>query len=431
MLNIRRNVIFSLIEVCSSTVLTFFSYRTVVDLGGIALLGIWSTLFAWLGLSRLGDFGLGGASTRFIAPLDARVDRDRIAAYIDTAIISNFILITGLSLISAFVVSHWLTFVVGAEHLAAARPVLPWMVAAIIATNLCMVINSSLFGLHRGFVRSTIMVGGNLIQLGCVFWLVPRYGLVGFAMAQLIQYGLGSVAAWIAVCSALGGFRLPLAFRWTTLREMLGISMKLQLANILNSAFEPLSKMLVSHFGGMHMQGLYESAFRGVSIARNLFSNTSTSMIPAMARLIHTDPPEARKLYRVTGRHVLRGTPLIFGGLVLAAPVISVLWFRSFEPSFWIFVALLSFGHATAAWCAPAYNLGQATGNMRGVILSTATGLVLLAAGGTALGLLGRPNLIVAMVSAALVVQNLIVRRLNEPMIGLGRGHARLAEVAA
>ena len=35
MLNIRRNVIFSFIEVCTNTLLTFISYRVVVRLGGI------------------------------------------------------------------------------------------------------------------------------------------------------------------------------------------------------------------------------------------------------------------------------------------------------------------------------------------------------------------------------------------------------------
>ena len=90
MLNIRRNVIFSFIEVCTNTLLTFISYRVVVRLGGIQLLGIWSALMAWIGLSRLGDFGLGGASTRFVAALDARQDGARVRGYIDTAIISNF-----------------------------------------------------------------------------------------------------------------------------------------------------------------------------------------------------------------------------------------------------------------------------------------------------------------------------------------------------
>lgn len=419
MLNIRRNVIFSLLEVCSATLLTFFSYRMVVVEGGIAQLGVWSTLMAWLGIARLGDFGLGGAATRFVAPLDARTDRHRIHGYIDTAIISNVLLVTVLSLGAGLVVSHWLTFVVGPDHVDVARPALPWMVGAIVCANLAMVVTSSLFALHRGFVRSMIMVAGNLIQLALVFVLVPRHGLTGFAIAQIIQFLFCALAAWIAVCHALGALRLPIAFQRSALRDLVGISIKLQAANILNSSFEPLSKMLVSHFGGMHVQGLYEAAFRGVTTARNLFSNTSTTLVPAMARLIGTDLPEAQRLYRVTLHNMWRGVPIVFIGLVVGSPVISLLWFGSFQVPFCVFVALLCFGHGTAAICAPAYNLGQATGMMRGVIVSTGIGLATLALAGTVVGLFGPPMLIVLVVSVTLVGQNLLVRRMNEPILGL------------
>ncbi|HWU03115.1 MAG TPA: oligosaccharide flippase family protein, partial [Novosphingobium sp.] len=409
MLNIRRNVIFSLIEVCTSTLLTFISYRVVVMQGGIALLGIWSTLMAWLGLARMGDFGLGGATTRFVSPLDPAIEGARVRAYIDTAILSNFALISSLCLISYAIVSHWLTGVVGVANLAVAGPALPWVVGAIIASNLCMVINSTLFALHKGFIRSIIMITGNLVQLLCVIVLVPRYGLVGFAIAQIVQFSLGAVAAWVAVCMTLGKLRLPLAFRPSVLREMLAISLKLQFATILNTFFEPLSKMLISHFAGMRVQGLYEAAYRAVTIARNLSSNSATATVPAMARLIHSDLAEAQRLYRVTCRNIARGLFLVFGGLVLASPVISLLWFKSMQMQFVVFVALLSVGNLVGGWCSPAYNLGQATGNMRGVIIAMGSSVILLAVGGLAMGLLGYPLAIVAMVSCSVVVSNLLV----------------------
>lgn len=431
MLNIRRNVIFSLMEVSSATLLTFFSYRVIVVEGGISELGIWSTLMAWLGIAKLGDFGLGGSATRFVAPLDPLRDADRIRSYIDTAILSNLALVTFLSLAGALAVSHWLVFIVGSDHAANARPLIPWLVGAVVCNNSAMVVTSTLYALHRSFVRSIIMVTGNLVQLGLVLWLVPKMGLTGFAIAQIVQFSGCSIAAWLCVCFSLGRIRLPVAFRLRALRELLGFSLKLQVASILNSSYEPLSKMLVSHFGGMHVQGLYEAAFRCVTTARNLFSSTSTALIPAMARLVSADLAEAQRLYRVTLRNTVRGLPIVFGGLVLAAPVISFLWFRSVEFSFWAFLTLLCVGHATAAWCAPAYNLGQATGEMGGVIKSTAVGLLLLAIVGTIAGLLAPPVVVVVVVSGALVIQNLLVRSLNEPILGLNSMTVRTAAHAS
>ena len=418
MLNIRRNVIFSFIEVCTNTLLTFISYRVVVRLGGIQLLGIWSALMAWIGLSRLGDFGLGGASTRFVAALDARQDGARVRGYIDTAIISNFTLIGTLSFLSYLAVSHWLVQAVGAANVATARPALPWLMGSVICANLCMIITSSLISLHIGFVRSIIMISGNLLQLGLVVWLVPRHGIAGFALAQIIQYTLAAVAAWIAICVKLGNLRLPFAFSWRVLREMLNVSMMLQAATIANSLFEPLSKVLVSHFGGMQMQGLYEAAYKTLVTARNVSSSTATAVVPALTRYAQTDIPLAQELYLKTKRNIARALLVIFGGVVLASPVISFLWFGALHL---LYVALLAIGSLVGGLATPAYNLGQATGRLKGVVIATTASDVLLLLGGLAFGFAGLPFMIVAMASACMVMSNLLVLRWNEPLIGLGR----------
>ncbi len=419
MLNIRRNVIFSFIEISTNTLLTFISYRLVLRLGGFELLGIWSALLAWIGLSRLGDFGLGGAATRFVAALDVRSDRERICRYIDTAIISNAVLISALTFLSYLAVSHWLVLAVGAANVAVAQPALPWLMAAVIATNLCLIITSSLFSLHLGYIRSIIMISGNVLQLGLVVWLVPRYGLPGFAGAQIIQYSFAGVVAWIAICVQLGKLRLPFAFRWVVLREMLNVSMMLQAANIANGLFEPLSKVMVSHFGGMQMQGLFEAAYKTVWTARNISSNTATAVIPAITRYVQTDIPAAQRLYFQTRRNIVVSMALILGGVVVASPVISLLWFKALNVRFVEFVALLAIGCAFGGWCTPAYNLGQATGKLKGVVITMVASDVLLLAGGLGFGLAGMPFMIVVATTAGMILTSVMVIRFNEPLIGL------------
>ena len=425
MLNVRRNVMFSFVEVCTTSLLTFISYRVVVRLGGFQLLGIWSAMMAWLGLSGLGDLGLGGASTRFIAGLDAKRDTKRIWGYLGTAIISNFTMISTLSFLSYLAVTHWLVLLVGPAHVAVARQALPWMVCAVVSVNLGMIVNSSLISLHLGFIRSIIMISGNLLQLGLVVWLVPRYGLVGFATAQITQFLLATVVAWVVICVNLGQFRLPLGFRWRILREMLSVSLMLQAANISNSLFEPLTKVLVSHFGGMQMQGLFESAYKTVATARNVTASTAGATVPALTRYALTDIPQAQELYRKTRRNTGRVLFFIFGGIILGSPVISLIWFGAIHYQFVAFVSLLGMGCLTAGWCAPAYLLGQATGRLRGVLIATGTGDILLLLGGLAFGFAGMPFMIVAVTASCLIFSNLLVLRLNEPLIGLGRGASR------
>lgn len=420
MLNIRRNVTFSFIEVCSTLLLTFLSYRIVMHHGGVAALGVWSTLFAWLTVARLGDLGIGGAVTRFVSVLDLKEDTDRIRAYIDTAILTNAGILLLLTLASYAVLRHWLLFVVGAQYLDVAQAALPWMVIALIASNLSAITASSLVALHLGFIRSTIVIVGNLLQLAFVFLLVPRWGIGGFAMAQVIQFTFCTLAAWGAVCWALGRFALPGHFRMATLREMLGFSLTLQLSNIINGLFEPLSKILVSKFGGMHLQGLYEVAYKTVFTTRNIAATTTSATIPALTRHVAHDIEQARALYLVIKRRVTRALALLFGGLLIGAPLVSLAWFGSIDWAFIVIMAQLCIGIFASGWCTPAYFLGQATGKLRGLIVSMTASLLLLGLLGLAFGIAGLPNLIVTATTLALIVSSVMVVMWNEPLIGLG-----------
>ncbi|WP_408586265.1 oligosaccharide flippase family protein [Novosphingobium sp.] len=417
--HLRRNVLFGLVEVVSNTLLAFVSYWLMVRVGGIAMLGIWSTLVASIGLGRLGDLGISGSTTRFVAALDARSECDKVCRYVDTGILTNFAVILLLTAITTATVSNRLEFVVGHDAVSTARPALIWISAAVLLAALSSIILSSLVALHRGFLRSCITVGGNLLQLALVFWLVPRHGLKGFAEAQVFQYGISAVIGWVAICHAVGRVRLPSAFSVATLRQMLGFSLTLQVVNLVNGLLEPLSKLLVSHFGGMHIQGYYEAAYRFVFTARNLASNTVAAALPALTRYAQTDVVRARELYSAALRHTGRALVLLLAAILVGAPVLSFLWFRGIEWRFIAFVAVLSIGTTASGWCTPAYLLGLALGRLRGIIVAMSASLGLMAIVGTAMGVLGQPDLIVATMSLAMLTSSLIVVFLNEPLLGL------------
>lgn len=418
-LNIRRNVIFSVGELITNLLLVFVTYRILVRHGGVEMLGLWSTLLAWLSIARLGDFGVGGAVTRYVAGLDASLNKPQVLKYVHTGIISSLAIYAVLVGIFGVLGAFFLEAVSGAEYFQAAKRVFPWMLAGLLANNLASIILSTLVALHFGYQRSVVTVAGNLLQLCLAAILIPSYGLVGFAIAQLVQFLLSAVAGWWLVCRALGYFHLRLNFHRSVLREMLSFSLSLQVTSVTNALFEPLSKVLISHFGGLYMQGIYEAAYKTVYLARNVAVQASTATIPAMTRFAQNDLVQAKALYQRTVANLRLAMVGIAIAVGVGAPLISQFWFGRMEADYLLFVGILGLGAIASGLSAAAYNIGLATGRLFANNLISSLGLVVLAAAGFALGQAGAPQGIVWLASAIAISNSVLIVIFNRRLLGL------------
>ena len=417
MLNVRRNVVFSVGELLANLVLVLVTYRIVVRVGGVDMLGLWSTLFAWLALARLGDLGVGGAVTRFVSQLDVATDGPRIRDYLHTAFVSSMAIYTALMLVAGIAGYAVLPRIVGPAYEAQAEAVFPYMLASLVAGNLASVTLSALIALHFGYQRSVLTVAGNVIQLVLAALLVPKFGLIGLAVAQIVQFVLTAIVAWLLVSRILGKLEWPVRLRLDVLREVLAFSLSFQTAAALNSAFEPLSKLLVGSVGGMHAQGLYEAAYKTVYLSRNVAVQAATATLPALTRLLNADRPEAQKLYRRTRRNLWGGLLAIAGSLVVVAPVVSLFWFGALQPLYLSFVAVLAVGAVANGASAVAYNIGTALGQLRANIVIIALSLAFMVAVGSLAGIWGGVVAIVAVVAAASVASAVAIIILNERLL--------------
>src|SRR5690606_12073648 len=88
-LNLRRNVVYAVAEVGISAALLFLSYRLIIWQGGLTILGLWATLYAWTTLIRVGDLGMAGTTVRFVALYDVRTEPERVRQYLETGILSQ------------------------------------------------------------------------------------------------------------------------------------------------------------------------------------------------------------------------------------------------------------------------------------------------------------------------------------------------------
>lgn len=416
--NMRKNVGFAVIEFAVNVGVVFLSYRLVILQGGLEAVGLWATLSAWIALIRLGDAGMANALLRFVALRDIDTDAGGIRAYVETGIVATTVLFCALALVGHAVLLPFIPGLVGSAYAEQARTLLPWLLASFVMVSINGAVGGALQGLHLGFRRSQIAMVSAVLQLLAASWLVPRYGLVGLAIAQMAQYGLAATLAWLVIRARAGiPAWLPLRIDRAALAAMVGFSVKTQLTTITSGLFEPLSKLLLARFGGMQAQGLYELAFKTVWLSRNAIVAGLTATLPTVTNLAVREPLNARRAFDRANDVGLRAAAGLLGAIVLAAPIISMAWLGQLEPRYWLYVTALSAGALASAYGANAYNLAFAVGRFANNIAVNAMMLVVLAVAGWSGGVCVGADAVVASVALALILGGVAIRRINAGLL--------------
>lgn len=415
--NVGRNIVFAIGEFGTSAFLLFVSYRLVIVDAGLEMLGLWSTLLAWTSLLRIGDFGVASAVVRYVA-LTEISDKRALERHIGTAVVATFALFLAISILGYVLLSTFLIATIPAALAGTAVATLPLLLFSFLLSGISGPLLGALTGLHHGYLRSILVIGGTAIQLALVALLVPAYGLPGLALAQIVQ-AFGTIgAAWLLVrrtghLDAL----LPISFHLATFRSMLGFSVSTQIANLANGLFEPLSKLLVGHFAGLSGLALYELAFKTIFLSRSAVVVGTTALVPSMTRRFNTNISDAADQYRRVRTLTVVGAILSMLAALLATPIISILWMNEVALPYIIYAAILSVGSALNAWGAAAYNIGVALGTLRFNIWSTTATLAIMLVAGLPLGQIAGTTAVVAAVSAAWGIGGILIKVLNERLL--------------
>lgn len=419
--NLLKNIKVSIVSFAINIALVFISYRLVISYEGIESVGLWSLLMAWGALVRVGDVGMGGAILRFISTKKLETEATQIRKFIDTGIIMNFMAFALLSFVGYFLLDLNLSALVSQEAFFQAKSLLPIMFIGIFLSSMTSVLIASLQGLHHGYLGSYLSVGGSILQIVCVILLVPKIGLLGLAWAQLIQYAVMSILGWYLICRKIGvGDIWVFSFSFKILREMFGFSLKAQIANVTNGLFEPLSKILMSQFGGLQAQGFYELAYKTVSLARNAIVAGLFASLPTLTNLINENPERAEDFYKASQKNIIRVIALVMILVVVFSPLVSLVWVGQLESGYWFFVLCIAIGFWVNTIGAAAYNLGMATGKMKNNIISAVLTLIVLSTLGFLLGKFIEVKGVGIAVGLSLAFGGVLIKFLNEKLIFQG-----------
>lgn len=370
-----RNVAMAVTQAGIGIVALFVSYRTVVAWHGTAMLGLWSLIGAFTLSIRMLDPSGGATIGRFIAiAADRREGSARGASpaqYADTALVLLVGLYAVLSMLAWYPLSLVLrSQIVDPAGLAVALDLLPVMLGLVVAMTIGASCADALDGLNRADLRAGVMIAGYLLFLALVLALVPRFGLMGMATAQLAQYVLVAGVARILACRYIDGLvLLPMTFDRSVAREMVGYGMKLQTASLANFLADPLVRVLLNYFGGLTVVGAYELASKLVVQIRSLIVSGAMPLIPVLAVTRTLNEIKAIQLVRRANRGVAALAVVMAVTSLVATPVLSWFVLGRVDPVVMTLSVLLVAGYAVNILSLPLYLHSQAVGQLKGNIL--------------------------------------------------------------
>lgn len=368
---ISRNVIATVTQVLISGVVFFVLYRYLYDRLGVEQIGVWSLVFAATSVSRIGDLGLSAGVVRFVAQALGRGDTERAANVVQTVALTLGVFMAALLAIGYPLFVLALNYFIPAHSVPIALSILPYALMSLWVMIIVSVFSGGLDGCMRMDLRSLLMGLSHLAYLGFSMLLVPKYGLEGVAMAQLIQsVGLMILMWWVLRRQMIDLPFIPVRWKLAVLKEMFGYGVSFQIITVMNMLFDPMVKAMMSRFGGLESLGYYEMANKLILQGRALIIEASRVMVPAIATLQEHDAAKATQLFSISYRMTFYVAVLFYGLLGISITTISMLWLGHYQATFIQFALLLNLGWFANTIIGPAYFSNLGSGMLRANMIS-------------------------------------------------------------
>lgn len=346
-------------------------YRYLLVTLGIELLGVWSLIIASTSLALIANFGISTSIIKFVATYYARNDFDRLRKLIFTAavfIIGTYSIISVVILIAGtYVLPHFIE----AKYLPIALEILPFSLLSLIINALGGVISSCLDGIQKNYIKSYIVSFSSIVLFALSVLLTPKFGLKGLIFAQIFQAIIVLVASIYYLSKSIKSI-FTLQWNWSKslFKEIINYGIKMQALSFMQMSFEPVTKALLSKYGGLAMVGYYEMASRLVTQLRSLIVSANQVIIPVVAEAKETKETYVKELYIKTFSIVLLFDIVLITGIIITAPIVSFLWIGKIVP-FFLFAVVLNSVVAFVNICSnPAYFSYLGEGKLNWLIYS-------------------------------------------------------------
>ena len=358
------NAVMSIIQIVIIGIVIFILYKFLLVTIGIKKMGIWSLILATTSVAQIANFGFSGSVVKFVAKYTALKENQNASNVIQTAAISLGVFVGFLLLFAYPAFTKILGFIVASDSLSLALDILPFALFSFWLMIIVSVFQAGLDGFQRIDLRSIILTCSSILNLIFCVMLAPSYGLMGVAYARVAQMLLTLIAMWIVLKFYIKLPIVPCKWNKQFFKEILSYGLKYQTISIMAMLYDPLTKCLLSKFGGLSMVGYYEMASRMVQQFRSLIVSANQVLFPVIADLKERDPEKVISVYRTSYQLLFYLSMPLFSLIIVSMPVISALWIGHYEMNFISYGVLLSLGWFLNTLSSPAYFVNLGTGEL-------------------------------------------------------------------
>ncbi|MCH2546362.1 MAG: oligosaccharide flippase family protein [Alphaproteobacteria bacterium] len=418
---ISLNVATAFLEILANSVILFFLYRFLLDEVGIAMIGVWSLVLATTAFGNLAGFGFPRSLIYFLPGLLRRKKQNTAVLYIETALLCISGFITLLCLLLYYPLYYVLGVVIDAgAELDVARELLPWALLSLILFNISDILLSSIRGLQLNYLASFAIMLGAGLYFAIALVLVPDYGIIAMAWAQVAQVCALIIIAFVTLKIHLPLPYIPKRLSKKTFSKIASYGFKAQYIAFIVMFFQPLTKFYLGAYSTLEMVGYYEFALKFVQNVGKMITNANNALISTFS-LFNNDKSKTKELFLKSNSVTWLVAPSMMGGLLAISPAISVLWIGEYVEAFFYFTLIIGLANTFSVMCSPSYSMGMGAGMLRGNIIGqTIISLANALLGWTLGSLLGAYGVVIGSASA-LILGNIYIMYYSSSKIIHGR----------
>jgi len=365
------NAIMSMTQVAVIGGILFMLYRFLLKTIGVEQLGIWSLVLATTAVTQIANLGLSGSVVKFVAKYIARGENENVSSIIQTASISVAVFV-GLILMIGYPIARCiLRLVISSESLLSAFAILPYAFLALWVMIVTSIFQAGLDGYQRIDLRCLLLMGGAVFHLFLCFIFVPIHGLMGLAYARVIQNFTVLISSWILIKRYIPLLPIfPCKWDKNLFKEIIRYGMNFQIITVTNMLYDPITKALLSKYGGLSMVGYYEVASKMVYQFRALIVSANQVLVPTIADLKERTPKKIQSIYLSSYQLLFYLAVPLYSLIIICMPIISELWIGHYERIFVIFGTLLAIGYFLNTLNVPSYFVNLGIGELRWNVIS-------------------------------------------------------------
>ena len=357
------NALTSSADFICSLICTFAAYKWLIVQQGMATVGLWTLLLSIINITGVTTSGFANAVTKYIANYNADSDIDSINKSFAVCLLTSCVLIV-VSLLGLYLIFlNFGTVLFNVSEIKSINDLSLVLFGALVVGIISRVLLSSLDGFSLIKNRNIASICSKLAFLIVCIWLIPKYSLLGLAIATLAQNILQAVLAIIFLKQKTTlSFNIFENFTFLFFKKVFGYGYKFQIIAFSQVGFELVTNTSLKTFGSLTEVGYFGLALNILLQLRGILIAIIYTMIPSLAGL--KDANKIDVLYTRTFTLISYVATILFSILISILPVISYLFLGHLEYFFINTFFILAIAIVANLICAPAFIFNLASGNL-------------------------------------------------------------------